>query len=135
MDSDNVVKPRILLLEDDKHSAMLYEMELTSEGYDVVVAMDGRSAVHMALNPADGRKPDLLVFDIVIHGAAMDGLEAAGKIVGTKGYEKIPFILHSAYSSYRDIFMSWAADAFVVKCSDLDPLKKAIKKALGEYPR
>jgi two-component SAPR family response regulator len=39
-------------------------------------------------------------------------------------------IINSAYSNYKDDFMSWAAEAYVVKSYNLDELKKTIKEVL-----
>ncbi len=44
--------------------------------------------------------------------------------------EKIPFIINSAYSHYKDNFASWAAEDYVVKSSDLSHLLNAVKKVL-----
>jgi hypothetical protein len=41
-------------------------------------------------------------------------------------------ILHTAYSSYKDNFMTWSADDYVVKSSDLTELKTRISKVLSE---
>ncbi|MEE9584484.1 MAG: response regulator [Candidatus Brocadiales bacterium] len=112
----------ILVVEDDKNQCLLYRQELSEEGYDVEVARDGKEAVGMAkLNP-----PDLVVLDINMPG--MDGIEAMEKILGEDS--KIPVIINTAYSSYKDNFMTWSADAYVVKSSDLIELKKTIKEIL-----
>jgi len=71
-------------------------------------------------------KPDLIVLDIVM--PVMDGMETLGRIVGKE--RKIPIILNTSYPGYRDDFMSWAADAYVTKSSDLTQLKDTIKKLL-----
>ncbi len=42
----------------------------------------------------------------------------------------IPIIINSAYSRYKDNYMSWIADAYIVKSSDLTELKNKIKKLL-----
>jgi two-component SAPR family response regulator len=60
----------------------------------------------------------------------MDGLEAIGKIIELN--KNIPIIINSAYSTYKDDFMSWAADAYVVKSSDLTQLKKTIRVVLDK---
>ena len=39
-------------------------------------------------------------------------------------------ILNTAYANYKDNFLSWAADAYVVKSSNLDELKATIKSVL-----
>jgi DNA-binding response OmpR family regulator len=41
-------------------------------------------------------------------------------------------ILNTAYPSYKDNFMSWAADAYVIKSSDLTELKARIKVSLDK---
>ncbi len=42
----------------------------------------------------------------------------------------IPIIINTAYCNYKDNFMSWAADAYIVKSSDLTELKNKIKELL-----
>jgi len=39
-------------------------------------------------------------------------------------------IMNTAYSQYQDSFMSWAADAYVVKSSDLTELKEKVKELI-----
>jgi DNA-binding NarL/FixJ family response regulator len=58
----------------------------------------------------------------------MDGLEALGKLLAED--PKVPVVLNSAYSSYKDNFLSWSADAYVVKSSDLTELKETIRRLL-----
>ncbi len=112
----------ILVVEDDKNQSLLYKRELTEEGYNVFIARDGREAVTMAkLNP-----PDLVVLDINMPG--MDGIEAMGKILGENN--KIPIVINTAYSSFKDNFMTWSADAYIVKSADLSELKSTIKEIL-----
>ena len=43
----------------------------------------------------------------------------------------IPVILNSAYSSYQESFLSWSADAYVIKSSDLTELKTRIRIILA----
>ena len=58
----------------------------------------------------------------------MDGLETLPRILGIK--EGLPVIMNTAYSQYQDSFMSWAADAYIVKSSDLTELKEKIKELI-----
>jgi len=69
---------------------------------------------------------DLVILDIIM--PVMDGMEALGRILGKK--RKIPIILHTSYSHYKEDFMSWAADAYVIKSSDLIELKEKIREFL-----
>ncbi|MFW6158347.1 MAG: response regulator [Planctomycetota bacterium] len=113
---------KILLVEDDKNQALLYEQELEAEGYEVEVADNGREACEMV----ESVDPDIVVMDISMPG--MDGIEAMGRMLSK--HNKLPVILNTAYSSYKDNFLSWSADAYVIKSSDLSDLKDTIEKLL-----
>ncbi len=117
-----LMKKRILVVEDEEPLRFLYEEELKEDGYDVLTACNGKEA----LLKIEEEKPDLIILDIVM--PIMDGMEALGRIVGK--YKGIPIILSTSYSEYRQDFMSWAADAYVVKSSDLRELKAKISELL-----
>ena len=112
----------ILIVEDDPNQCVLYEEGLRSEGYDVVSVQDGREA----LKAVDAAQPDLVVMDISMPG--MDGIEAMSRMLSKN--HKLPIILNSAYATYKDNFRAWSADAYVVKSSDMNELKEAIKRVL-----
>ena len=99
---------------------------MKEEGYDVLLACNGKEA----LLRMDAEIPDLIILDIVM--PVMDGMEALGRIVGK--YRGVPVILNTSYPEYRQDFMSWAADDYVVKSADLGELKVKICKLL-EKPR
>ena len=114
----------LLVVDDEAHQRMLYQEELSDEGYQIILARNGKEALEKVLEAA----PDLIVLDIRM--PIMDGLEALGKVIGKE--RDIPIIIHSAYSSYKDDFMSWAADDFVVKSADLTELKRKIRGLLDK---
>ncbi len=116
------MKKKILVVEDEESLRLLYEEELKTEGYEVLTAGNGREAIQQL----EEGQPDLIVLDIVM--PVMDGMEALGRILG-KG-RKIPIILNTSYSGYRQDFMSWAADAYVTKSDDLTELKNKIRELL-----
>ncbi len=121
--SDNdSMKKKILVVEDEESLRLLYEEELEAEGYEVLTAGNGREAIQQL----EKGKPDLIILDIVM--PVMDGIEALGRIVGKE--RKIPIILNTSYSGYRQDFMSWAADAYVTKSDDLTELKSKIRELL-----
>ncbi len=115
---------RILVVEDDESQRILYRDELVEWGYEVILAANGKEAVKYLIN---GR-PDLIILDIVM--PEMDGMETLGRIINT--FRDIPVILNTAYSTYRQDFMSWAADAYVLKSSDLRELKWWVQELLEE---
>ncbi|MFO7955533.1 MAG: response regulator [Candidatus Brocadiia bacterium] len=116
---------RILLVEDEANVRLLYRQELESEGYEVICAADGKSAIEMA----GKHQPDLVIMDINLP-ENMDGIEAMSKIMGEN--KDIPVIINTGYSEYQDNFMSWAAEAYVLKSADMTPLKNAIEDVLGK---
>lgn len=114
----------LLIVDDEEHQRLLYQEELGEEGYQVILAGNGKEALERLSESV----PDLIVLDVRM--PIMNGLEALGKIIGKE--KGIPVIIHSAYSSYKDDFMSWAADDFVVKSSDLTELKRKIRELLDK---
>ena len=115
--------PKILVIDDEKNLRLLYRQDFERDGFDVVTAataVDGLSLVQK-------EKPDLVVMDIRLPG--MDGLEAMSRLLDKN--PRIPVVLNSAYSSYQDSFMSWSADAYVVKSADTDELRVRVRELLA----
>jgi len=118
---------RILVVDDEENLCLLYRDELESEGYMVQTVNDAATALKMV----DADPPDLVVLDIRM--PRMDGIEAMCRILGRRN--DLPIVLNSAYSSYKDDFRSWPADAYVVKSSDTSELKSVIRRVLtGQSP-
>ena len=116
------MKKKILLVEDEESLRLLYQEELKAEGYEVLTAGNGKEA----LRQLEEVKPDLIILDIVM--PVMDGMETLGQIMGRK--RNVPIIIHTSYPGYREDFMSWAADAYVAKSSDLRELKDTVRDLL-----
>lgn len=113
---------RILWVEDDENQRTLYREEFEADGYQVATAPDGRSG----LRALEGSRPDLVILDIAM--PQMDGIEflqrAAERAPG------VPLVIFSSYSSYKDNFLTWIADAYVVKTANLDGLKTIVRGLL-----
>ena len=118
---------KVLLVEDEANQRLLYGRELAEEGYEVIEAADGREAVERL----EQVHPDVVVLDISMPG--MDGIEVLGKILSRDN--TIPVIIHTAYANYKDNFMTWSADAYVVKSSDLSELKTTLQEVLERKAR
>ncbi|TET76339.1 MAG: response regulator [Candidatus Cloacimonadota bacterium] len=113
---------KVMVVDDDEGIRCLYEQVLTDEGYKVILASDGLEAVEIFKNI----KPDIVVLDIRMPG--MDGIELLGKVLDMD--RKLPVIINSAYSMYKNNFLTWMADAYVIKSSDLTELKLKIRELL-----
>ena len=119
-----MVKNRLLVVEDDINQGLLYEQELENDEYEVDIAHTGQEALEIFKKNFF----DLVILDIYM--PEMDGLEVLSRLLGINN--KIPVIINTAYASYKDNFMSWAADAYVVKSSDLSELKEKIKESVSK---
>ncbi len=115
--------PTVLVVEDDEHQRLLYQEELELEGYEVLLASSGQAAADIV----SSQPVDCVVLDIAMPG--MNGVETLAKILDID--RQLPVILHTAYSSYKDDFMTWAAEAYVIKSSDITALKEHIRQALA----
>lgn len=113
---------KVLIVDDEENVREFYKAELIDEGYEVLLASNGKEAIQCIQKDV----PDIVVMDIRM--PEMDGIEALGRLVAR--YKDLPVILNTAYSSYRDDFRTWAAEAYVVKSSDLSELKAKIRDIL-----
>ena len=112
----------VLLVEDEPNQRVLYQMELEDEGYDVIVASDGREA----LQKVEEVQANLVVLDLRMPG--MDGIETLGRMMDLN--PRLLVIVYSAYETFKDNFLTWAADAYLVKNSNLDVLKEEIRRVI-----
>jgi DNA-binding NtrC family response regulator len=117
-----VTMAKILIVDDEEHIRLLFQVELEDEGYEVVTAEDG----HRLLERIDQEKPDLIVLDIKMAG--YNGLDLLQEI--RNQYYNLPVILCSAYDTFKRDIKSIAADSYVVKSSDMTRLKETISRAL-----
>jgi len=113
---------KILIVEDDDAQRMLYETEIGGMGYSVILAKDGEEAVEFVKE----QNPDLVILDLMM--PRKHGLEALREILSSD--PTTPVIINTAYTHYKDDFISWAAEQYIVKSSDLNELKNAIKRIL-----
>jgi len=115
---------KVLCVDDDLSLLRLYQEELTEEGYKVILAKDGKEA----LKKFEKESPHVVVMDIRM--PVMDGIETLTAMLGKD--RQIPVILNTAYPQYRENFMTWGAEAYVIKSSDLTELKEKIRQVLDK---
>jgi len=113
---------KILCVDDDPSILELYSEDLSEEGYKVILAKNGREAVAEFAK----EKADVVVMDIRM--PVMDGIEALAVMLGKD--RQVPVILNTVYPQYRENFMTWGAEAYVMKSSDLTELKQKIREVL-----
>ncbi len=113
---------KLLVVDDDRNQGQLYKIDLEDDGHEVTLAASGPEGLE-ALKTS---RPDLIVLDISMPG--MDGIETLGKILAQD--RTLPVILNTAYSNYKNNFMTWSADGYVVKSGDTTELKSRIREVL-----
>jgi two-component system response regulator (stage 0 sporulation protein F) len=112
----------VLVVEDESALSELYQDELEAEGYEVIRVPSGAEAIRVVSE----RRVHVVVLDIAMPG--MDGIEALGRILSVDNC--LPVILNTAFTGYQENFLTWAAEAYVVKSSDLSELKQRLAEAL-----
>jgi CheY-like chemotaxis protein len=113
---------KVLCVDDDRSLLRLYQDDLSEEGYKVILAKDGKEA----LSKLAQEKPQVVILDIRM--PVMDGIGVLNAILGKD--RQIPVILNTAYPQYRENFMTWGAEAYMLKSSDLTELKQKIREVL-----
>ena len=118
-----MAKPKILYVEDHRGNIYVMGNRLKRWGYEMVVAMDGQSALAMART----HKPDLILMDIQLPG--IDGLEATRQIKADPETQDIPVIAVSSYAMYddRDKALEAGCDGYFSKPVDFHELRVRIK--------
>lgn len=114
----------ILIVEDDQNQRLLLQEELEDEGYKTTAV----SSALEALDTVADSMPDLVVVDLAMPG--MDGVELLSKLLSMNN--RLPVIIHTAFANYQDNFMTWAADAYVIKHHTFAELKTTVRRVLQE---
>ena len=115
--------PRILIVEDEEKMAHFIELELSHEGYEVLKAADGRTALERALS----EDLDLILLDIML--PELNGLEVLRRLRAEK---QTPVILLTARDSVMDKVSGLDAGAidYITKPFAIEELLARIRVAL-----
>lgn len=118
---------RILIVEDEAHLRLLYEIELNHVGFQTMTAASGSEC----LEYIETMPVDLVVLDIRMPG--MDGIEVLQKIIARR--RNLPVVIHTAYGSYRKNYLTWGAVAYLTKSADLEELITTVRRLLKSGTR
>jgi len=97
----------ILIVEDQEDNRKILRDLLTSQGYSILEATDGLTAIQLARN----YQPALILMDIQLPG--IDGYEATRRIKADKALSHIPLIVVTSYALSGD-----SQKAFAAGCDD-----------------
>ncbi len=120
----------VLILEDDRVTALVISEYLTAHGYRTSVANNGHDGVGMFLND----RPDLVLCDALL--PRINGFDAIALMRDSDFGSTVPIVMMSAYfRSHQQAQMqvpSLDADGFLVKPFDLDILLDRVHSLIGE---
>lgn len=102
---------KILIVDDEENIVQLVSYNLEKEGYEVIAAYDGKSA----LNKINFEKPDLILLDIML--PELDGLEVCRALRKEEATAQIPIIMLTAKSDELDkvLGLELGADDYMTK--------------------
>ncbi|MBU0985993.1 MAG: response regulator transcription factor, partial [Proteobacteria bacterium] len=118
------IKKRILVIEDDRHIAEGLKLNLTFQGYDVMLVWDGVAA----LQEWKRSRPDLIVLDIMLPG--IDGLSVLQSI--RLEDERIPILILSAKGDLEDKIkgLTYGVDDYITKPFHLEEFLLRVERLL-----
>ncbi len=123
--------PRLLLVEDDAPLAGMLRAHLERDGYEVVQAADGATA----LNEVRRRSPDVVVLDIGLPG--LDGFEVCRVLRSRANWVPLVFLTARDSEDDRVLGMDLGADDYVTKPfspRELSSRLRALLRRTGPAP-
>jgi two-component system chemotaxis response regulator CheY len=125
LETDQKIRKRIAIVDDDFHLRTTYSFVLEHLGYKTLIASDGDEIVNRVLDAKEA-VPDVILMDYRM--PKMNGLEAAKTILRNRPDIKI--IISTADDSVRQEAIS-AGTTFLQKPFSLEELASAIRESLG----
>lgn len=107
------MKKKILIIEDEEYLSEMYKIKLVAEGYDVIIANDGKEGLEMAYL----EQPDLILLDLMM--PKMNGFQVLEKLKEKERTSKIKVYILSNMSQTDEIKkgVSLGADGFLIKAN------------------
>jgi CheY-like chemotaxis protein len=112
---------KLLLVEDNEMNRDMLSRRLMRKGFDIVIAVDGREGVDMALSEA----PNLILLDMSL--PVMDGWEAARVLKSSDTTREIPIIALTAHAMSGD-----REKAIEAGCDEYDTKPVELPRLLGK---
>ena len=116
----------VLAVDDNEQNLQLLEEYLSTWGYDVVMARNGREALHLFPRVS----PSVIVLDVMM--PVMDGYEACSLIKDQPGGRTLPILMLTALTGTEDKIkaLECGADDFLNKPINKDELRTRIRSLI-----
>ena len=104
-------RPTVLVVDDEQDLVELISLNLGRNGYDVLAAGDGNTALDLARR----KRPDLVLLDLMLPG--LDGTEVARRLRSDPATVGIPIVMLTAKTEETDVVvgLTLGADDYVTK--------------------
>ena len=121
----------ILIVEDNPVNARLLALMLQAQGYQTVVARNGKEALATVSETPDIQ---LIITDYMM--PEMDGLEFIVKVRALPAFNNVPIIVASAHADLETVkrVKDLQCDGFLVKPIDKQQLLKRVEQLLKSQP-
>lgn len=119
-----VAAPRILVVDDEQPVQQLLDRTLSSEGYEVVPALDGEQA----LERIKSQSFDLVMLDVML--PKVDGFEVCRRV---RAESSVPIIMLTAKAEEvadRVLGLELGADDYIIKTCSMRELRSRVKAVL-----
>ena len=123
---------KILFIEDESALQKTFREILSQEGYEMISALDGEIGLRLANPPAGGKKPDLILLDLVL--PKVHGFEVLKQLKTDKETKDIPVIVLTNLEGVGDVdkALGLGATTYLVKAQyGLEEVVAKIKLALS----
>ena len=118
------MNPKLLLVDDSALARRSIRAMLESDGFDVVEAEDGMTALERYLF----EKPDVVLLDLVMKG--MYGLDVLTKLRELDAAARVIVVSADVQTSSHRLVEAAGASGFINKPVDRDQLLHAVRSAL-----
>jgi DNA-binding response OmpR family regulator len=118
---------KILVVEDNLDTRELIHLHLTTEGFTVVTASNGREGLYLA----SAEHPDLIITDISM--PEIDGLELVRQLRTQSEFESLPILILTAFGpDQMDQAIKAGANRALNKPVHFDGLIDDVRELLAE---
>ncbi|MCK4453866.1 response regulator [Candidatus Parcubacteria bacterium] len=123
----------ILFIEDESALQKTFGRILEEEGFEVISALDGDVGLKLANPPAGGKKPDLILLDLIL--PRRNGFEVLKEIKEDEETKDIPIIVLTNLETMDNVnkALELGATTYLVKANySLKEVITKVKQTLGE---
>jgi DNA-binding response OmpR family regulator len=122
------MKKKILVVDDEEDIRNLAKQMLEMEGYEVIMASDGKEALSIAEKEA----PDLILLDVVMPG--MDGFEVCKILKSQQKTRSTPVVIFTVLDSeaHKKRGRDAGADGYAAKPFKIEALLAEVKRQIAK---